>query len=66
VSDETYDEGSRAEAVAAIVHHRHHPADPNAGVVRARVGRHTVLAATIAAAVTVAGVVLLALAVGSR
>ena len=49
-------------AVAAI--HHHHPADPNAGVVRARPGRHVVLTAVVAAAVTVLGVVLLALAIG--
>ena len=61
-----FDAGSRAEAVAAVVHHHHHPADPNAGVVRAKPGRHAVLAAVVATAVTVLGVVLLALAVGSR
>ena len=57
------EQGSRIEAVAAVVHHRHHPADPNAGVVRARPGRHVVTAAIVATAVTVLGVVLLALAV---
>lgn len=61
-----FDVGSRAEAAAAVVHHHHHPADPNAGVVRAKPGAHAVLAAVVATAVTVLGVVLLALAVGSR
>jgi len=61
-----FEVGSRAEAVAAVVHHHHHPADPNAGVVRAKAGPHAVLAAVVATAVTVLGVVLLALAVGSR
>ena len=56
----------REHVTASPLVHHHHPEDANAGVVRARVGRHTVLAATFAAAVTVAGVVLLALAVGSR
>jgi hypothetical protein len=40
-------------------------ADPNAGVVRARLGPHAVVVATIAVAVTVAAVVLLALAIGT-
>ena len=48
-----------------LVHH-HHPEDPNAGVVRARRGKHTVLAAVMATAVTVLGVVLLALAIGGN
>ena len=60
------DQGSRVEAVAAVVHHHHHPADPNVGVVRAKPGPHAVLAAVVAAAVTMLGVVLLAIAVGSR
>jgi hypothetical protein len=42
----------------------HHPADPNAGVVRGRLGRGAVLAGTLAAAVTIAAVVLLAIAIG--
>ena len=46
--------------------HHHHPPDPNAGVVRGRLGRGAVLAATLSAAVTVIAVVLLALAVGGR
>jgi hypothetical protein len=46
----------------AIAHH--HPEDTNAGIVRGRPARGTVLAAALTAAVTVAGVVLLALAVG--
>ena len=62
----TEQQGSRAEAVAAVVHHQHHPADPNAGVVRAKAGPHAALTAFVATAVTVLGVVLLALAVGSR
>ena len=61
-----FEVGSRAEAVAAVVHHHHHPADPNIGVVRAKPGPRAVLAAVVATAVTVLGVVLLALAVGSR
>ena len=59
------EQGSRTEAVSAVVHHHHHPADPNAGVVRARAGRHVVVTALVATAVTVLGVVLLALAVSS-
>jgi len=66
VTDEPYEAGSRAEAAAAVVHHHHHPADPNLGLVRAKPGPHAVLAAVVATAVTVLGVVLLALAVGSR
>jgi hypothetical protein len=61
---DTFEEGSRAEAVAAVVHHRHHPADPNVGVVRAKPGRHAILAGAVAAAVTIVGVVLLAIAIG--
>jgi hypothetical protein len=48
-----------------IVHH-HHPEDPNAGVVRARRGKHAVVAAVLAGAITLLGVVLLALAVSSQ
>ena len=66
MTDEPYDAGSRAEAVAAVIHHHHHPTDPNTGVVRAKAGPHAVVAAVVATAVTVLGVVLLALAVGSR
>jgi hypothetical protein len=47
---------------AVIAHH--HPEDTNAGIVRGRPARGALLAAVITAAVTVAGVVLLALAVG--
>jgi hypothetical protein len=55
---------SRAEAVVAGVHHHHHhPADPNAGVVRVRLDRGAVLAAVVAAALTIAALVLLGLAV---
>ena len=46
----------------SIAHH--HPEDPNVGIVRGRTGRGALLAAALTAAVTVAGVVLLALAVG--
>jgi hypothetical protein len=42
----------------------HHPEDINAGIVRGRPARGVVVAALLTAAVTVAGVVLLALAVG--
>ena len=66
MSDEPYEQGSRVEAVEAVIHHRHHPDDPNVGVVRARAGRHAILAGALAAAVTVVGVVLLAVAIGSR
>jgi len=68
--------GSKVEAEIAEVHHEiaaegsflahHHPEDTNAGIVRGRLGRGAVLVATIATAVTVAGVVLLALAIGSK
>ena len=61
-----FEQASRVEAVAAVVHHHHHPADPNVGVVRAKTGPHAALAAVVATAVTVLGVVLLALAIGSR
>ncbi|MDQ1685301.1 MAG: hypothetical protein QOC82_2038 [Frankiaceae bacterium] len=55
---------SRAEAiVAGVHHHHHHPADPNAGVVRGRLDRRAVLAAVLAAAVTVAALVLWGLAI---
>jgi hypothetical protein len=67
VHDEsTYDEGSRVEAVAAVVHHAHHPVDPNIGVVRGRPGPHALLAGAISAAITIAAVVVLALAIGGR
>jgi len=59
-----FEEASRAEAVAAVVHHHHHPADPNVGLVRAKAGPHAMLAGAIAAAVTIVGVVLLAIAIG--
>jgi len=56
---------SRAEAiVAGVHHHHHHPADPNVGVVRGRVDRRAVVAAVLAAAVTVVGLVLLGIAIG--
>jgi len=61
-----FEEGSRVEAAEAGVIHHHHPADSNAGVVRARLGPHAVLAGTVAAAVTIVAVVLFALAIGSR
>ena len=48
------------------IQHRHHPADPNVGVVRGRLSRQAVLAAAISAAVTIAAVVALALAIGDR
>jgi hypothetical protein len=53
-----------ADDVAPGHPHHHHPDDPNAGVVRARLGRHAATAGLLAAAVTVVGVVLLALAIG--
>ena len=46
--------------------HHHHPADPNTGIVRAHPGKHALLAGAIAAAVSIAGVVLLALAIGGN
>jgi hypothetical protein len=74
VSDDVYEEGSAVETEIAEVHHEfaaegrfiahHHPEDPNSGIVRGRPGRGALLAAVLTAAVTVAGVVLLALAVG--
>ena len=63
--DAVYDEGSRVEAVAAVVHHRHHPADPNQGVVRGQLAPSAVIAGLVAAAVTIAAVVALALAIGT-
>jgi len=51
-------------ATSVIAHH--HPEDPNVGIVRGRPARGAVLAAVLTAAVTVAGVVLLALAVGGK
>jgi hypothetical protein len=59
------DLGSHAEAVAAVIHHRHHPADPNVGVVRGHLSRQAVLAAVISGAITIAAVVALALAIGN-
>ena len=58
--------GSHYEAVEAEVHHHHHPDDPNLGVVRGEVSRQAVLAAVITAAVTIVGIVLLALAIGNH
>jgi hypothetical protein len=52
------------DAAGVIAHH--HPEDSNAGIVRGRPARGVVLAAVLTAAVTVAGVVLLALAVGGK
>jgi hypothetical protein len=57
---------SHYEAVEAAEHHLHHPADPNAGVVRGQLTRQAVLAAVLSAAVTIGGVIALALAVGNR
>jgi hypothetical protein len=54
----------REHVTAAGVIAHHHPEDANAGIVRGRPARGAVLAAVLTAAVTVAGVVLLALAVG--
>ena len=72
--DDVYKEGSAVETELAEVHHEiaaegrfhahHHPENPNAGIVRGRPARGVLLAAALTAAVTVAGVVLLALAVG--
>ena len=74
MSDDVYQEGSAVETEIAEVHHEiaaegrfiahHHPEDSNAGIVRGRPARGALLAAVLTAAVTVAGVVLLALAVG--
>jgi ABC-type Zn2+ transport system substrate-binding protein/surface adhesin len=62
-----YDRGSRAEAEAAAdQHHHHHPDDPNAGVLRGELGPHAWLAGGIAAALTIAGVVWLAVAIGGH
>ena len=56
---------SHYEAVEAAEHHRHHPADPNLGVVRGKLSRRAVLAAVISAAITVAAVIALAIAIGN-
>ena len=64
-NEEVYDDGSRAEAVAAVVHHGHHPADPNEGVVRGELAPSAVIAGIVAAAVTIAAVIALALAIGT-
>ena len=56
---------SHYEAVEAAEHHRHHPADPNAGVVRGALSRQAVLAAVVSAALTIAAVVALAIAIGN-
>jgi hypothetical protein len=74
VSDDVYDEGSMVETEIAQVHHEiaaegrfvahHHPEDGNSGIVRGRPARGVLIAAALTAAVTVAGVVLFALAVG--
>ena len=56
---------SHYEAVEAAEHHRHHPADPNLGVVRGKLSRQSVLAAVISAAITVAAVIALAIAIGN-
>jgi hypothetical protein len=53
------------EAIEAVEHHRHHPADPNAGVVRAPLTRQAILAAVISGAITIAAVVALAIAIGN-
>ena len=66
MTDEIYEEGSQVEAVAAVVHHRHHPADPNADVVRGRLSRQAVLAAVLSGAVTIAAVIALAIAIGNH
>ncbi|HEX4654583.1 MAG TPA: hypothetical protein VH274_02450 [Mycobacteriales bacterium] len=57
---------SHYEAVEAAEHHRHHPADPNAGVVRGTLSRQAVLVAVLSAAVTIAAVVVLAIAIGNN
>ena len=66
MTEEIYEQGSQVEAVAAVVHHRHHPADPNAGVVRGELSRQAILAAVVSAAITIAAVVLLAIAIGNH
>jgi hypothetical protein len=60
------DVATQPVAARSTYGHHHHPPDPNVGVVRARVGRGTVLAAVVSAAVSIVAVVLLALAVGSH
>jgi len=62
---DTYETGSRAEAVAAVVHHGHHPADLNDGVVRGELTRRAVVTGIVAAALTIAAVVVLAIAIGT-
>ena len=65
MTDDVYEQGSEVEAVAAVIHHRHHPADPNVGVVRGRLSRQAILAAVVSGALTIAAVVALALAIGN-
>jgi hypothetical protein len=64
MTDHPDQRGSRTEAVVAELHHHHHPADPNVGVVRVPVQPRALLAGAVAAAVTIAALVLLALAIG--
>ena len=54
----------REHVTAGEVIAHHHPEDANAGIVRGRPAKGALLAAALTAAVTVAGVVLFALAVG--
>jgi hypothetical protein len=56
---------SHYEAAEAAEHHQHHPADPNVGVVRGTLSRQAVTVAVISAAITILGVVLLAIAIGN-
>ena len=53
-----------ATAPPTIALHHHHPPDPNAGVVRGRLGRGALVAAVVSAALTLTAVVLLAVAIG--
>jgi len=55
-----------ATDVAGPHPHRHHPADPNIGVVRMRLGPGAVLAGVVASLAALGGLVALAVAVGSH
>jgi hypothetical protein len=49
-----------------MIDHHHHPADPNAGVVRVRLDRRAVVAAIVTAAATIVALVLFGLAIGGN
>jgi transcriptional regulator GlxA family with amidase domain len=53
-----------ATDVAGRHPHRHHPDDPNVGVVRMRLGRGAVVAGVVAGALMLAALIVLGVAVG--